>query len=311
LKYKDYYKILGVARDAGQDEIKRAYRKLARKYHPDVSKEANAEENFKEVGEAYEVLSDPEKRSAYDQLGSNWKAGQEFKPPPGWDGADSFHEDLGREGIFSDFFESLFGRGFGAPHAGIYESRRRSDRYARVEIDLEDAYTGATRTITFQLPEVDGQGRLHMRERTLNIKIPKGVKEGQYIRLASQGGAGSKGTASGDLYLEVHFRPHRFYRVDGLDVILAVPIAPWEAALGAKISVPTPAGPVELKIPEGSGSGRKLRLRGRGIPGNPSGDLYVILEIAVPPVNNERARELFKTMERELHFNPRAKLGVH
>jgi len=311
LKYKDYYKILGVARDAGQDEIKRAYRKLARKYHPDVSKESNAEENFKDVGEAYEVLSDPEKRSAYDQLGSNWKAGQEFKPPPGWDSAYSFHEDLGHGGIFSDFFESLFGHGFGVPRGAVHESRRVSDRYARVEIDLEDAYTGATRTITFQLPEVDGQGRLHVRERTLNIKIPKGVKEGQYIRLANQGGAGAKGAATGDLYLEVRFRPHRLYRVDGRDVLLDVPIAPWEAALGAKISVPTPAGTVEVKIPEGSGSGKKLRLRGRGIPGNPPGDLYVVLEIAVPPARDGRARELFKTMEKELRFNPREKLGVY
>ena len=317
MEYKDYYKILGVARTATQDEVKRAYRKLARKYHPDVSKEADAEAKFKEVGEAYEVLKDPEKRAAYDQLGANWKAGQEFRPPPDWDAGFEFSGGGftgGDASSFSDFFETLFGRGFGGAHSG---GRARSgfraqgqDHSAKIVIDLDDALQGANRSITLRMPEVDAQGHVHTRERTLNVRIPKGVKEGQHIRLASQGAPGMGGGDAGDLYLEVSFRPHPFYRAEGRDLYLDLPVAPWEAALGATVKAPTPAGVVDLKVPAGSASGRKLRLKGRGIPGEPAGDLYAVLQLVAPPAHSEKAKALYRQMEQELAFNPRQGLGV-
>ena len=315
MEYRDYYKIIGVERDATQDAIKRAYRKLARKYHPDVSKEPDAEARFKEVGEAYEVLKDPEKRAAYDQLGANWKAGQEFHAPPDWDAGFEFRGGgfAGGDGsAFSDFFESLFGRGFqGAQHApqsGFHP--RGEDHHAKILVDLEDAWRGATRQITLQLPQVDPQGRLHTRERVLNVRIPAGVRQGQRIRLAGQGASGPGAGPAGDLYLEIEFRPHPFYRVAGRDLYLELPVAPWEAALGATAKVPTPAGTVDLKIPAGSGSGRKLRLKGRGIPGQPPGDLFVELKVALPAADNAAAQALYRKMQQELDFNPRAHLGV-
>jgi len=317
MEYKDYYKILGVARTATQDEVKRAYRKLARKYHPDVSKEADAEAKFKEVGEAYEVLKDPEKRAAYDQLGANWKAGQEFRPPPDWNAGFEFSGGGftgGDASSFSDFFETLFGRGFGGAHGG---GRARSgfraqgqDHSAKIVIDLDDALQGANRSITLRMPEVDAQGHVHTRERTLNVRIPKGVKEGQHIRLAGQGAPGMGGGGAGDLYLEVSFRPHPFYRAEGRDLYLDLPVAPWEAALGATVKAPTPAGVVDLKVPAGSASGRKLRLKGRGIPGEPAGDLYAVLQLVAPPAHSEKAKALYRQMEQELAFNPRQGLGV-
>lgn len=316
MDFKDYYKIMGVERDASQDEIKRAYRKLARKYHPDVSKEADAETRFKEVGEAYEALKDPEKRAAYDQLGANWKAGQEFHPPPDWDAGFEFSGG-GYTGAnaseFSDFFESLFGQGFGAAqagrrHAGFHS--RGSDHHAKVLIDLEDAYRGATRSITLQAPEVDSHGHVSTKQRTLNVKIPKGVKQGQRIRLSGQGSPGMGEGQAGDLYLEIEFNPHSIYKVDGHDVYLDLPVTPWEAALGASIKVPTPDGQVDLKIAQGTTSGRKLRLKGRGIPGKPPGDLYVIPQITLPPADSDVARELYQKMKQELAYNPRSKLGV-
>lgn len=316
MEYKDYYKILGVARNATQDEIKRAYRKLARKYHPDVSKEANAEAQFKEVGEAYEVLKDPEKRAAYDQLGSNWKAGQDFRPPPDWDAGFEFSGGGftgGDASDFSDFFESLFGRGFaGAQRGGGRTTFRAAgqDHSAKIAIDLEDAFHGASRTIALRVPEVDAQGHVYTRERSLNVRIPKGVKEGQLIRLAGQGSPGMGGGAAGDLYLEVTFRPHPYYRAEGRDIYLDLPIAPWEAALGATVKAPTPAGVVDLKIPPGSDSGRKLRLKGRGLPGDPSGDLYVVLRVVAPPAEDERVKTLYRELERATRFNPRKGLGV-
>jgi len=316
MEFKDYYQIMGVPRDASQDEIRRAYRKLARKYHPDVSKEPEAEARFKEVGEAYEVLKDPEKRAAYDQLGANWKAGQDFRPPPGWDQGFEFHgggfTDADASG-FSDFFESLFGRGgfarggFGS-RAGFHA--HGEDTRARVQIDVEDAYRGGTRAITLRHSELGPDGRPQVRERTLNVRIPKGVRQGQHIRLPGQGGAGIGKGQAGDLYLEVEFRPHRLYTVDGADVYLDLPVAPWEAALGAQVKAPTPAGPVDLKIPPGSASGRKLRLKGRGIPSKPPGDLYVVLRVALPPANTEAAKAAYREMEQALRFNPRAGLGV-
>ncbi len=317
MEFKDYYKIMGVERDATQDQIKRAYRKLARKYHPDVSKESDAEERFKEVGEAYEVLKDPEKRAAYDQLGANWKAGADFNPPPDWDAGFEFGGGGftgGDAGDYSDFFESLFGQGFGAARGG---GRRRStfhargeDHHARVLIDLEDAFNGATRTITLRHPELDASGHVVNRERTLNVKIPKGVKEGQRIRLSGQGAPGMGEGPAGDLYLEINFKPHPLYRVEGRDLYLDLPVAPWEAALGATVKTPTPKGPVDLKIPAGTRSGQKLRLKGRGIPGTPPGDIYVIPQIVLPPASNEAAKDLYRKMEKELAFNPRSKLGV-
>ena len=313
MEFKDYYDLMGVPREATQDEIKRAYRKLARKYHPDVSKENDAEEKFKAVGEAYEVLKDPEKRSAYDQLGANWQAGQDFKPPPDWDAGFEFSGGgfTGGGADHSDFFDSLFGRGFGSTHgAGAGFQMRGEDHHAKVLIDLEDAFSGASRSITLQSPEIDAQGHVHARERTLNVRIPKGVYQGQQIRLSGQGAPGHGQGGAGDLYLEIEFRPHRLYRAEGRDLTLTLPIAPWEAALGAKVTVPTPGGNVGLTIPEGSVSGRKMRLKGRGIPGKTPGDLYVELQIVVPPADNDAARKLYRRMQSETDFDPRAALGV-
>ncbi|MBI1425612.1 MAG: DnaJ domain-containing protein [Gammaproteobacteria bacterium] len=317
MEFKDYYEIMGVKRDATQDEIKRAYRKLARKYHPDVSKEADAEARFKEVGEAYEVLKDPEKRAAYDQLGANWKAGQDFRPPPDWDQGFEFHGG-GFTGAdaeqFSDFFESLFGRaGYTRGYGGRSQREfhmRGEDTHARVIIDLEDAYRGATRTLTLKHSELGPDGRPQIKERTLNVRIPKGVRQGQHIRLAGQGGAGIGKGGAGDLYLEVEFRDHPIYKVEGKDVFLDLPVAPWEAALGATVKVPTPSGTVDLKIPPNSSSGRKLRLKGRGIPAKQPGDLYVVLQIALPKADTDAAKQAYDDFKRGLDFNPRAGLGV-
>ncbi len=291
---------------------------MARKYHPDVSKEADAEKKFKELGEAYEVLKDTEKRAAYDQLGANWKAGQEFRPPPDWNAGFEFSGSgvsPGDASSFSDFFETLFGRGFSGGVSGAQQARgsfraQGEDHHAKVLIDLEDAFHGATRTITLRAPELDPQGRVITHERTLNVHIPKGVKQGQQIRLAGQGSPGLGGGNAGDLYLEVDFRPHPFYRVEGGDLHLELPVAPWEAALGAKVKTPTPAGTIDLKIPAGSTSGRKLRLKGRGIPSKAPGDLYAVLRIALPPGDTDRAQAFYRKMEQELAFNPRSSLGV-
>ena len=314
MQFKDYYETLGVDKNATQSDIKRAYRKLARKYHPDVSDHADAEEKFKQLGEAYEVLKDPEKRAAYDQLGANWKAGQEFHPPPDWDAGFEFSGGgfTGADSsAYSDFFESLFGQGFRQAHAGGQHYRHRGeDHHAKVMIDIEDAYHGATRGIVLHTPAVDPGGHVITRERTLNVKIPKGVKQGQQIRLAGQGSPGLSGGQSGDLYLQIEFRPHAFYQVDERDVYLDLPITPWEAALGASVKAPTPTGAVDLKIPAGSRSGSKLRLKGRGIPGSPPGDIYAVLKIVMPDAKDEKARALFEQMKQQLDFNPRTGLGV-
>jgi len=332
MEYKDYYKIMGVARDASQDEIKRAYRKLARKYHPDVSKEPQAEVRFKELGEAYEVLKDPEKRVAYDRLGTNWKANQEFRPPPDWNAGFEFSEREfpgGDASQYSDFFESLFGHAFRSAQGGRAGARESGmggmgshggrqafhapgeDHYAKVMIDLEDSYTGATRAITLQVPEVDQQGHLATREHTLNVVIPKGIRAKQYIRLAGQGAPSSGQGKRGDLYLEIEFRLHPYYRVEGADVYLDLPIAPWEAALGATVKVPTPGGTVGLKVPPGSTTGRKLRLKGRGIPAKTPGDLFVVLRTEPPPAADEADKAFYRSMAEQFKsFNPRAGLGV-
>jgi len=311
MEFKDYYQIMGVSRDASQDEIKRAYRKLARKYHPDVSKEPDPEVRFKEVGEAYEVLKDPKKRAAYDQLGSNWKPGQDFRPPPDWNTGFEFSGGFGGDGAadFSDFFSSLFG---GAPRqrgAGSHRARGE-DHHARILIDLEDAFSGAARALTLRAPQLDSQGRMVVTSRTLNVSIPKGIRAGQHIRLAGQGTPGMGGGTAGDLFLEVDFKPHSLYRVDDRDLYLDLPLAPWEAALGAVVTTPTPGGPVQVKVLPNTQAGRKLRLKGRGIPGSPPGDLYLVLQVVLPSADSERAREIYLTMARELAFNPRRTLGV-
>jgi curved DNA-binding protein len=313
MEYKDYYEIMGVKKDATQDEIKRAYRKLARKYHPDVSKEANAEARFIEVGEANEVLKDPEKRAAYDQLGSQWKAGQDFHPPPGWDAGFEFSDggDGGPDlGGFSDFFESLYGRGFHSAGSHRTGSRgfqlRGEDHHAKVMVDLEDSYNGATRSIMLQVSGLDERGHVVTRPRTLNVRIPKGIRRGQQIRLAGQGGQGHGGGDPGDLYLEVDFNPRNRFSVEGADVYLNLPLAPWEAALGATVKIPTPAGAVDLKIPPGSQAGKKLRLKGRGIPARQAGDLYVVLQIVLPPAKTDEQRKQYEDMKKAFAFNPRA-----
>jgi curved DNA-binding protein len=314
MEFRDYYQIMGVKRDATQDEIKRAYRLLSRKYHPDVSKEPDAEARFKEMAEAYEVLKDPEKRAAYDQLGANWKAGQEFRPPPDWNAGFEFSgdgSDAGGPAGHSDFFESLFGRSFRADADGHRSFHAQGeDHHARVLIDLEDACHGATRSISLRLPVVDAKGRVTTRERILNLRIPMGIREGQHIRLAGQGGPGFGEGKAGDLYLQVAFRPHPHFRAEGRDLYVELPLAPWEAALGATVRVPTPGGVVELKIPPNSAAGRKLRLNGRGIPGNPPGDFYAMLQVALPQADTEAAKAVYRNMAEKMKFNPRATLGV-
>ncbi|HTV51481.1 MAG TPA: DnaJ C-terminal domain-containing protein [Steroidobacteraceae bacterium] len=331
MEYRDYYQALGVARNATADEVKKAYRKLARKYHPDVSKEPNAEEKFKEVQEAYEVLKDPEKRTAYDQLGAEWRQGQSFRPPPDWAsgfefrggpggaragttghggnaGAGEYQFEFDGDGErFSDFFSSLFGgrssAGFGAASA-----RRRAarDHHARIDLELEEAYHGGERTLELKRPVAKPDGHVELEAHTVRVTIPAGVAEGQLIRLAGQGEAAESGGRAGDLYLEVHIRPHRLFHLDGRDVTLTLPVAPWEAALGATVSTPTLGGPVDLKVPPGSQSGSKLRLRGRGLPGQTPGDQYVVLKVVLPPANTPAARELYERMRHELAFDPRA-----
>lgn len=320
MEYRDYYKILGVERAATADEIKKSYRRLARKFHPDVSKEKNAEARFKEVQEAYEVLKDPEKRAAYDQLGSNWKSGEQFRPPPDWANgfefsggprrqrAGSAEEVFEGEG-FSDFFSSLFGEAAARgpfASAGTQRGRAGRDHRAAIEIDLEEAFNGTTRTLELKRPQLKADGTLDVKPRNVKVTIPAGVTEGQLIRLTGQGESAQGGGRAGDLYLEVHIRPHRLFQLDGRDVTLTLPVAPWEAALGGPAKVPTLAGTVEMNIPSGAQSGQKLRLRGRGFPGQPPGDQYVQLKVVLPPANSERARALYEEMRRTLPFDPRS-----
>lgn len=313
MEYKDYYQILGVPRDASPDNIKRAYRKLARKFHPDVSKEPNAEARFKEVNEANEVLKDLEKRAAYDALGRNWQAGQDFRPPPGGDGMHrEFHFGAEDAADFSDFFASMFGREFRQGGAGGGQPRRRrgQDQTVRISIALDDAYRGITRQLKLDIPQMGADGQVSTHSRTINVRIPAGVSQGQQIRLSGQGAPGAHGGKAGDLYLEVDIAPHPHFAPEGKDIHLRLPIAPWEAALGATVPVPTLGGPVNLKVPAGSHSGRRMRLKGRGLPGEPPGDEIVTLEIAIPPADTEEARRLYQHMAEKLHFNPRADLGV-
>ncbi|QLH49678.1 MAG: DnaJ domain-containing protein [Candidatus Accumulibacter cognatus] len=312
MEFKDYYQILGVPRDATAVEIKKAFRKLARKYHPDVSKEVNAEARMQELNEANAVLSDPEKRAAYDQLGRGYQPGQEFQPPPDWDAGFEFSGQgfsPGEAGDFSDFFAELFGRtraahGFNAGQHGHFQARGE-DHHAKVLLDLEDAFSGATRQISLRAPRIDAQGRVVLERRTLNVKIPQGVHAGQVIRLAGQGAPGIGSAPAGDLMLEVRFRPHPRFRVQGRDLHLTLPVAPWEAALGTVVTVDLPQGSVKVRIPEGAQSGRQLRVRGKGIPGAQAGDLLLDIQVVLPPADTARARALYETMARELAFDPR------
>ncbi|MBS1191173.1 MAG: hypothetical protein H6R10_2965 [Rhodocyclaceae bacterium] len=316
MEFKDYYQTLGVDRGASADDIKKAFRRQARKYHPDVSKEPDAEARMKDVNEAFAVLSDPEKRAAYDQLGQGYHAGQNFQPPPNWDAGFEF-SGRGFSGAeaadFSDFFSELFGSHMawgGGRRQGAHFRARGEDHHAKIELDLEDAYRGTLRSISLKSPLMDEHGRVTVAERNLNVRIPKGVHEGQVIRLAGQGSPGTGGGQSGDLYLEVHFKPNPRYRTEGRHVYATLPVAPWEAALGAAVKAPVPDGQVEVRIPDGSQTGRKLRLKGRGIPGSPPGDLYLVLEVVLPPAASPKAREIYQNMAREMAFDPRQGLGV-
>ena len=319
MDFKDYYAVLGVSESASPEDIKKAYRKLARKYHPDVSKEADADDKFKDIGEAYEVLKDPEKRAEYDQLRKyGARADGSFEPPPGWQSASGFGgggytEADARQ--FSDFFEEIFGGGRhgGGFSGGFHRSvrMRGEDVHARLALFLEEAFHGCEKQVSFTVHEADEHGRLRARRKTLKVRIPPGMKEGQHIRLKGQGSPGIGGGEPGDLFIEVELAPHPHFTVEGRDVIVTVPITPWEAALGGTITVPTVGSKVNLKVPKGSTSGRKLRLKGKGLPGKHPGDQIVVLQVAMPESHSAEAEELYRRLaEAEKHFNPRSKLHV-
>jgi len=312
LKFRDYYEILEVPRTASADQIKKAYRALARKYHPDVNKDREAEDKFKQVNEAYEVLKDPKKRKRYDTLGQNWQNGQEFAPPPGWEGMfGGGGSPFGGGGSgFSDFFESLFGgfgesRGgpFGGNHCGRAQNQMRGqDQEASLTITVEEAIHTPTKQLNFQADRAGGQ-----RTRSFDVKIPVGISQGTRIRLAGQGGAGFGDGPPGDLFLKVNIAAHALYKLQGHNLEMDVKVAPWEAALGAGVEVPTPDGPVQLKIQPGTQSGQKLRLRGRGIPISKSerGHLYAIIKIVVPEKLSSQEQELYEELQKKSTFKPR------
>jgi curved DNA-binding protein len=310
MKYKDYYAALGVDKSANADEIKKAYRKLARKYHPDVSKEKDAKEKFQDVSEAYETLKDPEKRAAYDQLGS-YQAGQDFRPPPDWEqqfsgGGFSFDDvDL------ADLFAGLGGaRGFrGGTRARADMPLPGEDYEVAARITLEQAYEGTMLELNLQIPEYDAQGRMRRVPHAFTARIPKGVSSGERLRLPGKGGKGINGGRDGDLYLNVEIVPHRVYRVSGRDLYLDLPLAPWEAVLGATVEIPTPGGSVRLKIKPGTQAGQQLRLAKRGLPKpGHEGDLYAIVQVAVPTSASDRENALYTQLAEASTFDPRAGL---
>ena len=299
MKYQDYYQILGVTRDASNADIKKSYRKLARKYHPDVNKDDSAEEKFKEINEAYDVLKDAEKRSAYDRFGNDWKHGHEFNPG-GFTGGGGF-----AGGDFSDFFESIFSGG--SPHGSPFRQPRQkgADHHLKLDITMQEAYQGGSKTIQFSQKAAGGDRLARPELKKLKINIPKGVSSGQKIRLTKQGQAAPDGGEAGDLYLEMNILPHRFFKLDNRDVTLRLPITPWEAVEGAKLKVPTLDGDVELKIKPGVQSGQKMRLKGKGMPGPTPGDQFVEILIQTPPADNEKAKKFYKEMQKQFDFNPR------
>ncbi len=299
MEFKDYYDILGVKPDASEAEIKAAYRKLARQYHPDKNKAAGAEDKFKAINEANEVLRDKEKRRAYDQVrAGGYRGGEQFRPPPGFGQGYNFGDGAAGEGDFSDFFESLFGRGAGG-HRGQPRARRGRDVQAQVQIDLQTAFDGGRTRVALH----DSHGN----ERVLDVKIPAGIQPGQVIRLSGQGQAGAAGGPNGDLLLEVAIRDDARFKLDGRNVLYVLPIAPWEAALGATVPVPTLAGTVDLRIPAGSQSGRKLRLKGRGMPGAQPGDQLVELSIRTPPAGDDKQRKAYESLHKHFaNYDPRA-----
>lgn len=307
MQYKDYYKILGVKRDASEDEIKKAYRKLARKFHPDVSKEKNAEEKIKEVNEANEVLGNAEKRGAYDNLGP-YQPGQDFRPPPGWQGGQAGQQDFSNMD-FGDLFSQMFGGAQGQRRgAGRGFAQAGQDFEVAFEITLEEAYQGAQKSLQLEVPEPSPQGFMVRVPRTIKVRIPKGATEGQRLRVTGKGGAGQHGGGAGDLFLRITFLPHAWFKPSGgHDLTLDLPLSPWEAALGASVEIPTLAGKVRLKVKPGSRSGQKTRLTGKGLPtaGEGYGDLYVVFQIATPETLSEKERELFEELQQVSAFNPR------
>ena len=341
MEFKDYYKTLGLARTASADEIKRAYRKLARKYHPDVSREPDAEARFKEVAEAHEALHDAERRAAYDVIEARYRRGDGhqagpgggpggFNPPPGWasgfefsgagaDGADDGGGAGGFDGLHGDaehsaFFEQLFGRHGAAAQRGprgAARARAGTDHHARISLTLVHAYQGGERTLSLRMPQAGADGNMALVERVLVVNIPKGVRNGQQLRLAGQGGPGHGQAPAGDLYLEIDILPHPLFRLDGRDVYLDLPVAPWEAALGASVTVPLPDGRIEMTVPPGSRPGGKLRLKGKGLPSQPPGDFYVLLALALPPADSDAAQRAYQSLAASFtDFNPRSALEV-
>jgi len=314
MKYKDYYAILGVARDASADDIRKAYRKLAQKYHPDVSKDPQGEEKFKEVAEAYQTLKDAEKRKAYDELGTAHASGEEFRPPPGWQQRHGEARNEGQYASFddvdlSDLFESLSRGQRGRQRAN--RPIRGEDFEVAVRLTLEQAFNGTQLDLRLGLPEYDESGALHAVEKTIKARIPKGATDGQRLRLRGQGGKGFNGGAAGDLYLDISLAPHAIFRASGHDLYLDLALAPWEAALGASVEIPTLAGAVNLKVPPGTAAGARLRLSGRGLPrpeGSP-GDLYAVPQIVNPTVLTERERELYRELAQASRFDPRGHLA--
>jgi curved DNA-binding protein len=307
MKYKDYYAILGVKRDAGADDIKSAYRRLARKYHPDVSKEKDAEERFKEMAEAYETLKEPEKRAAYDQLGSH-AAGQEFRPPPDW--GQQFAQ---REGSFedidlSDLFAAFGGHGARARGESAAGPRRGHDFEAGVQISFDQAFNGAEIALEMNGLEWDENGNGRRVPRTITVRIPRGVSNGEKLRVPGKGGAGFRGGPAGDLYLDVDVQEHPLYRVSGLDIYVDLPLAPWEAVLGTSVSLPTPAGNVSLKVPPNTRAGQHLRLGGRGLArgSGKAGHLFAMVRIDVPTTVDDSQRDLYRKLAEQSTFNPRA-----
>jgi curved DNA-binding protein len=321
MEFKDYYATLGIARGATDDEVRKAYRKLARKYHPDVSKEADAQVRMRDLNEANDVLRDKEKRAAYDALadrvarGGSTGEGGNFQPPPGWDQGFEFHNSEGQgpadHAHFSDFFSSVFGKSTQRGKAGGTYRARGEDHHAAIEISVEDAIHGVQRDISLRALETDAQGQPHFVNRTLTVKIPAGVHPGQFVRLTGHGMPGHGGESAGDLYLEVRIAPHKLYRIEGNDLYMTLPVTPTEAALGAQVQVPTPSGGVvEVRVPPNTRSGLKLRLKERGLPGKPPGHLYLLLDISLPPADTEAARKAYEHLAQVAPFNPRSHLGL-